>query len=364
MNFLKQTLMLLGVLGLSLQGISCSGNSDEETQTQTEGKVTLTPSIGTIKANGSDAVTFKVYDGTAEVTASAVIRCVNDDTTLSGATFSTRTPGDYTFTAIYANRTSDPVKVVAIPEDQPQVPSQFVRHICVMEFTGQWCANCPSGYNYMNYIISRKFADVAHVIALHDNEGGKDDLALPVQKKMASAFGVKGYPAAVVDLRDLCPLTDDLDNTFRKSIESSQNDYPAHCGVAVKSVYDPAAKQAVVTVRLYPEKSAGYRVALWVVEDGITAPQNVLGKYENNYVHNHVARKLVSAVDQDYSGERLGDLTADKEASKDFTVAVDPSWNPDNTFLFALAIDDKGYVNNMAICKIVDGDTDYDRISE
>lgn len=359
MTSFKLNLIRLCLLGGAALGLACSGNSGDDPAA----KLKLEASTAAITANGSDAVTFKVFDGSSDVTAGAAIRCTTNNSIVNNASFSTAAAGEYRFKASYQGKTSEEVSVTAKTDEKPAGPSQFVRHICVMEFTGQWCGNCPTGYNYMNFIITRSFADVAHVIALHDNTTGEDEFAIDVQRVIAQDFALTGYPAAVTDLRDLSPLTSDLDQTFRKSLEASQEKYPAHCGVAVKSSYDASGRKAKVTVRVHSEKSEAYRVAVWVVEDGISGKQNVAGQYDD-YTHNHVARLLAGSAPNNYKGESLGEIPAGTEKSKEFEIAVDAAWKLENTSVVALAIDAEGYVNNMTTCKIVDGEADYDRVAE
>ena len=359
MKSFKQLTVLLCILGLGAAGFSCSGNTDDDPAAE----LTLKPSAAAITANGSDAVTFKVTDGASDVTAEAEIRCTTDNTAVENASFSTTVAGEYLFQASYGGRTSKTVKVTAKADETPSGPSQFVRQICVMEFTGQWCANCPAGFNYMNFIISRNFPDAAHVIALHDNGSGSDEFAIDIQKTIARDYGLTGYPMALVDMRDLRPLTADTDQSFKKSLQASLDDYPAHCGVAVKSMYDAAGKKAKVTVRVHSEKTETYRVAVWIIEDGLSGTQNVGGQYQD-YTHSHVARLLAGSAPNNYKGESLGEIPANTEKSKEFDIAVDPAWNLDNTSVYALAIGADGYVNNMNLCKIVDGDADYERVAE
>lgn len=359
MTAFKQILIRSCLLGIAAAGFACSGNSGDDPASKLE----LEASTTTITANGSDVVAFKVLDGTTDVTAGATILCTTNNSTVTDASFTTTEAGVYVFKASYQGKSSPEVRVTAKADDNPTGPSQFVRHICVMEFTGQWCGNCPTGYNYMNFIISRNFADVAHVIALHDNESGEDEFAIPVQGIIAKDYKLAGYPAALTDLRDLSPLTSDLDQTFRKSLKASQEQYPAHCGAAVKSVYDSSTKKAKVTVRVHSEKSETYRVAVWVIEDGLAGKQNMAGQYDD-YTHNHVARLLASSTPNNYKGESLGQIAAGTEKSKEFEISVDAAWNLDNTSVAALVIGADGYVNNMTVCKIVDGEADYDRVAE
>lgn len=47
---------------------------------------------------------------------------------------------------------------------------------------------------------------------------------------------------------------------FNESLEK----YPAHCGVAISSVYNEVDSEAKVTVKVTSEKTADYRLVLYV----------------------------------------------------------------------------------------------------
>lgn len=327
--------------------MACEGQSEEQYPVlETDKEV--------IVADGEDVASFTVFYDGEDVTADAEIVCLNDGSSLDGNSFSTTSAGMYRFEARYSDLVSEALAVTAEKKVEETVVSQFRRKICVMEFTGMWCTNCPSGYNYMSFVITnnRKYKDIAHIIALHDNTSGKDDFALPVQAEMAKAYNLTGYPSALIDMRDMSALNE----SFKKALDASLEQYTAHCGVAVSSVCDGG--KATVTASVFSEKTANYRIAVYVVEDGLEGKQNFGGNYID-YTHNHVARRLVSAT---YKGDSLGEIEAGTEAEKTWEFDTDAGWNLDNTSIYALAIDGNGRVNNMAVCAIRGGDSGYDRL--
>lgn len=356
MNVILKFFVRFCIASAGMVFAACSGHTDDNTSVPV-----LKADKGSIVADGIETVAFTVtYDG-EDVTSLSAIRCTSHTgIAVSGGTFSTTTVGEYVFEAVYDNKTSAACKVSAV-QSGTQTASRFVRKVCIMEFTGQWCAQCPTGYNYLWYVVSRNYAETAHIIALHDNSSGNDEMAIPVQKELFSAFKLEGYPSAVIDLRDASPLTSDTDGSLKKAIETSLNDYPAHCGVAVASDYDEVSGKASVTVRLFPEVAGEYRIALWVIEGNIVGSQNNGGIYTDTYTHNHVARRLVS---EHWKGDNLGSIPAGKEVLKTYEIKVDNLWNLDNTSVFALAVDASGYVNNMAVCPLRNGNTDYEYVSE
>ena len=198
------------------------------------------------------------------------------------------------------------------------------------------------------------------MIALHDNTSGKDDLAIDVQVALSEAYGIQNYPYSLVDMRETSPLGD-IGGSFRKAVNNSIDSYPALCGVAVASDFDETAGTADITVRLFSEYTSEYRIAVYIVEDNIVGTQNVNGRYTDDYVHHHVARQVVSSS---WKGDALGEVPAGEETVKKYTVSAGDGWDMDNVSVYALAIDYEGYVNNVAVCGLVDGNTDYPYLSK
>ena len=162
---------------------------------------------------------------------------------------------------------------------------------------------------------------------------------------MSEAYGIQNYPYSLVDMRETSPLGD-IGGSFRKAVNNSIDSYPALCGVAVASDFD---------------ETTGTRVAVYIVEDNIVGTQNVNGRYTDDYVHHHVARQVVSSS---WKGDALGEVPAGEETVKKYTVSASDGWDMDNVSVYALAIDYEGYVNNVAVCGFVDGNTDYPYLPE
>ena len=216
----------------------------------------------------------------------------------------------------------------------------------VFEFTGTWCAMCPSGYIFLKYLIEDWWShDTVHILALHDSTAD-DPMGIPVTNTIFTDFGLTGFPAFVVDLREGTTEKTEI----QPMIESSFRDYPATCGVKMTST------DSSVNIELYAAKSGTYRVALYILEDGIVARQNNSGTYKDDYVHNHVVRKMISSL---YEGDRVGEIKAGQKASKSYSFSLDKSWKKENCTLCALVIDSSQTVINAAVCPI-GSSVDYD----
>ena len=320
---------------LCLVVASCAGIVD--TDAVQEGVLTLTPDVEKVFADGKQTVTFTVMDGDKDITSESVIECVTTGEDLEDAIFSTDSPGEYVFKASYDKKTSKTVSVTAM------FASKFKRQVCVMEFTGVWCAQCPGGAQILNFLISDLYKGKINALAFHNN----DVYALPVEQVLASEFNVVTYPSYVTDMRDSGELNG---NGCSNSIWKSLNETETFSGPSVSWVYDAASGNVTVNAKIASEKTMEYRLAAYVVEDKVTGNQTLgTGSVQKDYTHRHMVRKMLSA---DYSGDRLGQIAKDSEAEKEYTFTLDPSWDPEYVSVVILAIGPDGEVNNSASTEI------------
>ncbi len=330
---------------------SCRGQSDDG-----EVEVQLVPSVTTIVADGVQEVTFEVYYGIDRVTMQAEIYSVSHpDVTVSGAKFSTTEAGEYTFHAKYGNTLSKVVKIVA--EEAMVNASRFVRHICVMDITGTWCTFCPEGYRKLVFYTDKKeWKDIVHILALHDGASGKDPMALDVTTTIATTYSLE-FPSFITDLRDTGSLVNnvsDIQPSFNRSID----DYPAHCDVKLATTLSEG--EVSISATLFSEKTENYALAVWLYENGVVAEQKDGSFIHKDYEHKHVARALLS---RSWRGDSLGMVTAEEEVAKEYTATLSEEWNDENMFVMALAIDEDGYVNNVAVCPLGES-VDYKYLAE
>lgn len=321
---------------LCLAMTACAGVIDSEGID--DGTLVLIPDVEKFFADGKSAVTFTVMDADTDVTEDAVVTCISTGQDVDGAAFMTVQPGEYKFKATYNGKISQPKSVVAM------FKSQFERKVCVMEFTGTWCSQCPSGAQILNFLASDQYKGKVNVLAFHND----DVYALPVEQSLANKFNVTGYPFYLTDMRDGGELNG---NGCSDSIYKSLYETETFCGPSVSCAYDPASSVVAVSAKVISEKTMEYRLAAYVVEDKITGEQTLgTGSVDKKYNHRHVVRKMLSS---DYMGDRLGEIASGNQAEKLYTFTLDPVWNPANVSVVILAIDPDGQVNNSASVKII-----------
>ena len=239
--------------------------------------------------------------------------------------------------------------------DAPAVESQFQKRVCVMEFTGTWCAQCPSGATTLNYLVDRLYKGKAFALAFHNN----DIYALPQEAELMNIFKWSGYPAYVVDMReDMVGLLNE--GGCGPAIDNALYNSTTHCGAAVACTYDVYSKQVTVEAKMYSELSMNYRMAAYVIEDKVVGEQTQsTGEVQKDYKHRHMVRQMLSS---NLRGDALSQVAVGSEAQKKYTFTVAEDWNVENLSVAVLVMDDKGHVNNMATCAANGGKMDYEYI--
>lgn len=357
MKILKNTFAALSAAVL----LSCSGNVDD-----TSLPVLKAGDVEIDLASETRTEFTVTYNG-ADVTGESVISSPTAE--VNGNVFMPQQEGTYSFVAEYSGRLSNEVTVNVIDSSPEYVESKYDRHVCVIEFTGAWCINCPEGYDKMMGVLSKpsmaKYKENIHICAFHSDLEGTDTLAIPATQDVFKLFDGLAYPSFATDLRESGVLTSEGISLFQPSIMASFNDYPAHCGVAVSSTLNPDGTEAEVTARVMSEKTSDYRVVILVVQDRIKGWQKtpMFSEGQPDYNHSHVVRKVVTSYTGTFTGEKLTDdgrIAAGSEASKTWTVDIDSRWVLENTEIYAIVLDKDGYVNNMNVCHIDGGDSGYD----
>lgn len=326
--------------------LACSGNIDPDGDNTT---LALTADKTEILADGNDKVQFTVMNGSQDVTALAKISCSPADGDIRDNSFTTTAEGTYVFTASYEGKNSEQVSITATA---PKA-SRFSRRVCLMEFTGTWCSQCPSGAVTVTYLVDVAYKGKAFAMAFHN----EDIYQIPQEQELYKKFRFGGYPGFVTDMRDTGCI---LDGGCSTSIERSLYETITHCGAAIEC-HATANEDGTVTVtatgKAFSELAMNYRMAAYVIEDKVKGEQKLAtNEIDEDYVHRHIVRKMLSAS---IAGDDLGTIASGSEVSRKYEFTTDKEWNAENVSVAVLVLDDKGQVNNMAVCSCMNGKMDY-----
>jgi hypothetical protein len=111
-----------------------------------------------------------------------------------------------------------------------------------------------------------------------------------------------------------------------------------------------------VNVQIKAAKAGQYRIAVWVLEDGIRGKQEGASEDWMNTHSNAVRAMAGNTLNMRIYGEKIGELQAGKTAEKFFSIVVDEAWKTENCKVLvvvnAAGADGRYDLANCALCPI------------
>ena len=339
------------------------GGDDKNDQTEGGskplGELTLTVDEPVIRADGQSAATFTVMVGETVVTEGVQFYDGNDKPVeLPDMKFTTTVPGVYTFWVSYKTKFSDKVEVMAMSAMVPVIPtdpqpdsSDFHRRSLLIQFTGTGCGYCPLMVNTIRRLASdTSYADKFVHTACHTYN---DTDPAYIQTNLTGAMGVGAYPSCIFNLDKTTLFQTNTSDAAIKDYLDKKYGEGARVGVAGACVTD--GSQLVLRAGIKAGKAGSYRLAAWVLEDGIVGKQqNYMAKDEFGMgfdVHDNCIRAIYGQnASKDFTGQTFN-LEAG-ETGDMFVIFDMPSyWVQENlhVVVFASAQDGTTYTVNNCI---------------
>lgn len=222
-----------------------------------------------------------------------------------------------------------------------EVPAATIqRNVLIEDFTGQRCIFCPEATEVITQLQARYTADQLIAVAIHAGPlaikavPGFVGLRTEVGDAYYKQWAVPNVPKAIINRRGGVLAKEDwagriYDEFARKTT----------VGIALNCQYNPNTRRVEIETQATTlNGEVKGRLQLWLVEDGIVAPQLFPhNKTEKNYVHNHVLR---AAVNGDWGTElTLSPHQAQKERTS-YTLPADIV--PEKAWVVAFVYNDDG----------------------
>ena len=107
-----------------------------------------------------------------------------------------------------------------------------------------------------------------------------------------------------------------------------------------------------IDVDVMAAKEQKYNIAVWVLENNISSPDQNGATSDLHRVANHALRYIASSYNQDYMlGDSLGYLSVGQVAEKSYSVTIDNSWVAANLEVLVIVSDEQDVVNT-AVCPV------------
>ena len=274
--------------------------------------------------------------------------------------FTTQKEGEYVFYAVYGLKVSEDVVITAI-NDVPELPADpqeenvsFRHRMLLVQHTGATCSNCPRMMESLKKLAEdAAYNGLYHHVASHSYNGGEADAAYSeAARDLSMAYNLTGlYPMLTFNLTSTSVGTDLQE--IKAQIDALKKD-KADVGIAAAAKL--SGNDVLVNVEVKAAKANSYRVAAWLLEDGIYSLQSGMSESWHN-THDNALRYAAGKSSQlSFVGDKLGEVAAGQKAGKVFVLPVEDEWVADNceVLILVTAADENGNydVVNCALCQV------------
>ena len=220
------------------------------------------------------------------------------------------------------------------------------RVVLLEDYTGQGCLNCPNAHDVAAQLHETYHGNLI-VVSMHAGM-----LAYPYPNGLkqlegdeyATKAGVEFYPSGMINRRG--GILDNYMSWGGAVYEELQRESHLNLMVESELVSDSLLS---VKVDLLALASLSGKLQLWLIEDSIVAMQKMpTGKYNFEYVHNHVFRDAINGT----WGE---DVALEFGEEKSFTTTeyiLNSDWEVENLSVVAFVYNEDG-VQQAGQCKIL-----------
>jgi len=246
------------------------------------------------------------------------------------------------------------VVIPELPADPQPGNTSFSHRILLLQHTGTYCPNCPRLMASLKALAGEAdYAAKYHHVAAHSyNEAG--DLAYSAAAyNLSQAFCSGSYPELTFNLTRENTDNDTSVETIKRHIDEFHKD-AADAGIAAAVLQ--TGSSLGVNVQVKASKENQYRIAVWVLEDGIRCKQE--GAFEDwMNTHGNAVRTMAGkTLNMKIYGEKVDLLKAGETAQRSFAIPLEEGWNAENCKVLVLVnaagADGRYDLVNCALCPV------------
>ena len=246
------------------------------------------------------------------------------------------------------------VTVPELPADPEPGNTSFNHRILLLQHTGTYCSNCPNLMTSLKALseMDEYVSKYQHVAAHSYNETG-DPAYSQAAANLSQAFCSGYYPELTFNLTKENTGTSLAVSTITGIIDQLHKE-TADVGIAAAAGLSGDALG--VNVQIKAAKAGQYRIAVWVLEDGIRGKQEGASEDWMNTHGNALRAMAGNTLNMRIYGEKMGELQVGQTAEKSFSVALDETWKVENCKVLvvvnAAGADGRYDLANCALCPI------------
>ncbi|MBO7300051.1 MAG: Omp28-related outer membrane protein [Tidjanibacter sp.] len=339
------------------------GPADDQSDAIIEGAVELLCDRDIIIPNGSDCANLRLIVTDAngivhDVTNGAEFFISGESEALASSAFTTTTPADYELYAIYGMSVSEKVKVSAI-EGIAELPEnkgdgEFAHRILLIQHTGHLCPACPRVISVLKTLSEDPdYASRYCHVASHSYHN--TDPAFSISAQNLSATVCSGYYPDITYNYNVSTWysmePNDLEGIKRR-IDELQNPYAA---VGITATVTHKDGKLYVNSEIKSVVNNEFRLAYWVLEDGIYAKQEGATAAWQNTHDNTLQLMYGSSFLNQLYGESVGTLRAGESVKRIVAIDCNEDWVLENckvVIMVSSPLGDEFEMENAIVCPV------------
>ena len=199
----------------------------------------------------------------------------------------------------------------------------FYHRSLVMFFSSSWEGRSPT-YERKIKDVQARVPGKIEKLCFYDS---RNEIFFEDVETLISAYDVNWSPTCVIDGRKKAYEywgNDDLYLMILESLEEIESAFPTVSAIGWSSSF--SGNKLTVDTHIFVKEAGDYKYTVLLLEDGVKCEQYDDGVYEENYVHDGVARIALTGI----TGESFKTYSSNTVKSKKFTVTIPDSYVKEN----------------------------------
>ena len=246
------------------------------------------------------------------------------------------------------------LSVPELPTDPQPASTSFNHRIVLLQHTGTYCSNCPNLMTSLKALSELdEYAGKYQHVAAHSYNCDGDPAYSQAAVNLSQAFCSGYYPELTFNLTRENTGTSLAVSTITGIINQLHKE-SADVGIAAAAGLSDNA--VGVNVQIKAAEAGQYRIAVWVLEDGIRGKQEGATEDWMNTHENAIRAMAGNTLNLRIYGEKMGELQPGQTAEKSFSIALDEAWKAENCKVLVVVnvagSDGRYDLANCALCPI------------
>lgn len=335
--------------------------SDSESGEETPSLVLTASTTSFVLEEDTTPITFKAMLDGKDVTASAEITNLSDNSKVEGASWTPTSKGSFKFQATYEGEVSNEVAITVRDKTDPEPSTDtFYRYILLTKFGYTSCGFCAEAERLFKG-LSPEDAEHFVVVYAHFNDRLTIAEGTALKNLLYSQFGNIDPNLAPVWFYNYFNVMTGTSTGggitqagIVNQISRAERTFPTVLGIIAESTVEGTTAKVSATVKF--QEAGDYKIACVLTEDNV--PGGGSGEVFSTFPH------VLRAAVTDMMGEEISPAVSEPgERTFDFSVELKDGWNVDECS-FAIYVlkneDEDGYiVNNALECPVGGAVTEY-----